>query len=112
MIYTETDGAEKVPNALRNHPRIALYQVADPWVLHSKYLLVEGTYLDVKDSKWVLTGSHNYTYPALRDNDEAMLRIESATIHDQYRANFRTIRATATPDPKSPRPWTSPKATE
>ncbi|MDQ0370119.1 phospholipase D-like domain-containing protein [Catenuloplanes indicus] len=106
VIYTETGASGNVPAALRNHPRIALYQVPDstahPYVLHSKYLLIEGTYLDQKDSKWVLTGSHNYTYPALRENDEAMLRIESNAIHDQYRANFRTIRDTALADPASP----------
>jgi phosphatidylserine/phosphatidylglycerophosphate/cardiolipin synthase-like enzyme len=47
------------------------------------------------NSKWVVTGSPNWTNAGLRENDEAMLRIKSDTIHDQYRSNFRTMRAAA-----------------
>ncbi|GIE83815.1 phospholipase D-like domain-containing protein [Actinoplanes regularis] len=101
VIYTSADAG--VLASLRNHSRIALYQTPETGdFVHSKYMLIEGTYTDKKDSKWVLTGSHNYTNAALRENDEAFVRVESATIHDQFRANFRTIRDFATADPKSP----------
>lgn len=55
--------------------------------LHSKYLLVEGTYNGTSGRKLVFTGSHNYTYPALRANDETLLKIDDAALYDQYRAN-------------------------
>ena len=44
--------------------------------LHSKYLLVEGVYDGKAGRKLVFTGSHNYTYPALRANDETLLKID------------------------------------
>lgn len=97
VIYTTMD--DGVRGHLINHPRIALYQFPDnagnPYVIHSKYLLIEGTYAGEKDTKWVVTGSHNYSNAALRENDEAMVRVKSNAIHDQYRENFRTARAAA-----------------
>jgi phosphatidylserine/phosphatidylglycerophosphate/cardiolipin synthase-like enzyme len=97
VIYTTIDAGSL--GQLTNHPRIALYQFPDnagnPFVIHSKYMLIEGTYAGERDTKWVVTGSHNYSNAALRENDETMLRIKSAPIHDQYRANFRTARDAA-----------------
>ncbi|MGW5423117.1 phospholipase D-like domain-containing protein [Streptomyces sp. NPDC003943] len=55
--------------------------------LHSKYLLVEGTYAGVAGKKLVWTGSHNYTYPALRSGDETLLKIDVPALYDLYRAN-------------------------
>ncbi|MFJ9829637.1 phospholipase D-like domain-containing protein [Streptomyces sp. NPDC101160] len=55
--------------------------------LHSKYLLVEGTYAGVAGKKLVFTGSHNYTYPALRSGDETLLKIDDPALYDLYRAN-------------------------
>jgi phosphatidylserine/phosphatidylglycerophosphate/cardiolipin synthase-like enzyme len=59
--------------------------------VHSKYLLVQGTYTGTAGQKLVFTGSHNYTLSALRENDEALLKIDSDVIHDQYAANFNNI---------------------
>jgi phosphatidylserine/phosphatidylglycerophosphate/cardiolipin synthase-like enzyme len=59
--------------------------------VHSKYLLVQGTYTGTTGQKLVFTGSHNYTLSALRYNDEALLKIDSDVIHDQYAANFNNI---------------------
>ncbi len=59
--------------------------------LHSKYLAIEGYYAGAANQKLVWTGSHNYTYPALRANDEVLLRIEGAGFHDAFRQNFRDI---------------------
>jgi phosphatidylserine/phosphatidylglycerophosphate/cardiolipin synthase-like enzyme len=63
--------------------------------MHAKYLLIEGSYAGKRDSKVVFMGSHNFTLNALRNNDETWLRIQSATVHDQFRQNFRTIMAEA-----------------
>ncbi|GAA1154885.1 hypothetical protein F4556_004952 [Kitasatospora gansuensis] len=61
--------------------------------VHSKYLLVEGTYRDVAGSKVVFTGSHNYTFPNLRSNDETLLKISNSAVHDAFKANFETVKA-------------------
>ncbi|MFJ7066592.1 phospholipase D-like domain-containing protein [Streptomyces sp. NPDC101115] len=59
--------------------------------LHSKYLLVEGTYDGVAGRKLVWTGSHNYTYPALRANDETLLKIDDAALYGLYKANHQYL---------------------
>jgi phosphatidylserine/phosphatidylglycerophosphate/cardiolipin synthase-like enzyme len=61
--------------------------------LHSKYLMVEGTYDGVAGRKLVWTGSHNYSYPALRANDETLLKIDVPALYDQYRANHDRLMA-------------------
>ncbi|MFG1843737.1 phospholipase D-like domain-containing protein [Micromonospora carbonacea] len=95
VVYTETD--TDVRNILSGHDRIKLYQITGDYIVHSKYMLIEGTYDGQKDTKWAVTGSHNYSNAALRENDEALLRIQSATIHDQYRSNFWALRDAAAP---------------
>lgn len=62
---------------------------------HSKYLLIDGTYLGNADQKIVFTGSHPYTKSALTTNDEALLKYDDAAVHDAYRENFRAQRALA-----------------
>ncbi|MBE1491421.1 phospholipase D-like domain-containing protein [Plantactinospora soyae] len=93
VVYTTMDA--DVLSILSGHPRIVLYRIGGDHIVHSKYMLIEGTYAGTRNSKWVMTGSHNYTTAALRENDEALLRIESAPIHDQYRSNFWALRAAA-----------------
>ncbi|MEO3746204.1 phospholipase D-like domain-containing protein [Plantactinospora sp. B5E13] len=95
VVYTTMDA--DVRSILDGHARIKLYRISGDRIVHSKYLLIEGTYAGQRDTKWVVTGSHNYTNAALRENDEAMLRIQSATIHDQYRSNFWALRAAGVP---------------
>ena len=63
-------------------------------LIHSKYLLIEGGYQGRLDAKVTFTGSHNFSYGSLRDNDETLLRVSAAPIHDQFRANFRRILST------------------
>ncbi|GAB3816823.1 phospholipase D-like domain-containing protein [Micromonospora zhanjiangensis] len=95
VVYTDTDA--DVLRILSGHSRIKLYRISGDYIVHSKYLLIEGTYAGQKDTKWVMTGSHNYSNAALRENDEALLRVQSAAIHDQYRSNFWALRAAAAP---------------
>ncbi|MFJ4776726.1 phosphatidylserine/phosphatidylglycerophosphate/cardiolipin synthase family protein [Streptomyces sp. NPDC088762] len=61
--------------------------------IHSKYLLIEGTYLGGANRKLVFTGSHNYTYPNLRSHDETLLKIDNAAVYDAFAANFESIKA-------------------
>lgn len=63
----------------------------DKETLHSKYLAIEGYYYGASNQKWVWTGSHNYTRPALRYNDEVLLRVAGASFHDAFRQNFRDM---------------------
>jgi phosphatidylserine/phosphatidylglycerophosphate/cardiolipin synthase-like enzyme len=57
---------------------------------HSKYVLIDGTYAG-RSRKVVITGSPNYTEPALRHNDETMLTIEGADIYGAYESNFARL---------------------
>ncbi|MFJ8659218.1 phosphatidylserine/phosphatidylglycerophosphate/cardiolipin synthase family protein [Streptomyces sp. NPDC093795] len=60
---------------------------------HTKYLLVEGTYLNGVDKKIVFTGSHTYTGMALTVNDETLLKYEDTAVFAQYATNFEAQRA-------------------
>lgn len=51
--------------------------------LHSKYMLIEHG-LGRRHERLVYTGSHNYTDPALRSNDEALLRIDDFGIYETF----------------------------
>lgn len=68
-----------------------------PGRIHSKYMLIQGTYAGVNGAKWVITGSHNYTQTSLRRNDEALLRFDLAAIYDQYRSSFLAMWEVAQP---------------
>ncbi len=63
--------------------------------VHSKYIAIDGTYAG-KPRQLVITGSPNFTTPGLRDNDEAMLAIESIRIHAAYEENFSDLWQAAT----------------
>jgi phosphatidylserine/phosphatidylglycerophosphate/cardiolipin synthase-like enzyme len=88
-----------VKAALRGHKRINVDN-GSIWVngekkfyIHAKYLLIEGKYDGKANSKNVWMGSPNMSYPALKENDEALLKIGSASWHDAFRQNFRNIMA-------------------
>lgn len=59
--------------------------------LHSKYLLIEQNSGRIQ-ARWVLTGSHNYTLPALRSNDEVLLRLHDPDIYDAFLEDWNAIR--------------------
>ncbi|MFD6275572.1 phospholipase D-like domain-containing protein [Streptomyces sp. NPDC060209] len=65
-------------------------------IVHSKYLLIDGKY-DGTVNKVLWTGSHNYSGPALRENDEALLKVDDSAAHDAYVANFNAVKAAAAP---------------
>ncbi|MEV0620599.1 phospholipase D-like domain-containing protein [Nonomuraea sp. NPDC050404] len=92
--------AEEVKTVLTANPRIELSTLGSgsalPGRIHSKYLLIEGSYDGDRDAHVVLTGSHNYNETSLRRNDETLLRLKDRNIYRQYVANFDRMRAAAT----------------
>jgi hypothetical protein len=83
---------------LKGHANLSLKQLntADGYLVHSKYLTIEGNYAGHPDTKWTFTGSHNLDVSSLRENDEALLRLEGAAPHDAYAQNFTLLRSYAT----------------
>lgn len=83
---------------LKGHANLSLKQLntADGYLVHSKYLTIEGNYAGHPDTKWTFTGSHNLDVSSLRENDEALLRLEGAAPHDAYAQNFALLRSYAT----------------
>ncbi len=62
-------------------------------IVHAKYMLIEGNYDGHPNSTIMWVGSPNLTNPALDENDESLLKIESKTgaWFDQWADNFRNI---------------------
>lgn len=113
LVYSETDSADSSANGTTPGTWETLHSASGfapvcyhhdhdgnsataSRIIHSKYLLIDGKYDDAIN-KVVWTGSHNYTGPALRENDEALLKIDDSTVHDSYAANFSTVKAAASP---------------
>jgi PLD-like domain len=61
--------------------------------VHSKYMLIDGAY-DNDIIPRVYMGSHNFSYSALRQADEQMVRIMGRPVHNDYVANFWHVRDT------------------
>lgn len=89
--------APEAKAALRGRRNVSLRLLPEGgrYIVHSKYLLVEGGYGQARNQKVTFTGSHNLTRAALRLNDETMLRIDQDAVHDQYRGNFGQVWAVA-----------------
>ncbi|MFI5801709.1 phospholipase D-like domain-containing protein [Streptomyces sp. NPDC051561] len=107
LVYSETDTGTW--NALHGQTRLAArcYQHDDDGdadtpkptpnrIVHSKNLMIDGMYAGARE-KLVLTGSHNWSGPALRDNDESMVRITNESIYQAFVTNFNDTRAAAMP---------------
>ncbi len=66
------------------------------WSLHSKYMLIDANYADSgAHRRLVFTGSHNWTGPALTENDETQLRVEDDAVFDAFLADWEHVRASA-----------------
>lgn len=77
-------------------PRHPGRRLVTPYIVHSKYLLVDGVY-DGKRNRIAFTGSGNHTGPALRENDEVIVKVDDDAVHDLYRAHFDRVVAVAHP---------------
>ncbi|WP_336207262.1 phospholipase D-like domain-containing protein [Nonomuraea sp. LPB2021202275-12-8] len=99
VVYGIMD--DEVKQVLQAEPRVELRTLGTggglPGRVHSKYLLVEGSYDGDRHAHWVFTGSHNYNETSLRRNDETLLRLNDQTVYRQYVANFDAMRAAAVP---------------
>ncbi|MFI7611493.1 phosphatidylserine/phosphatidylglycerophosphate/cardiolipin synthase family protein [Nonomuraea terrae] len=97
IVYGIMD--DEVKAVLEAQPRVELSTLGSggalPGRIHSKYLLVEGSYDGDRDAHWVFTGSHNYNETSLRRNDETLLRLNDRNVYRQYVANFDRMRAAA-----------------
>ncbi|MGW1026235.1 phospholipase D-like domain-containing protein [Streptomyces sp. NPDC002577] len=114
IVYAETDslkssGSKGTWEALHTTggPSVSCYnddrdptdstkKLTTPFIIHSKTLLVEGMY-DGKINKVSFIGSGNYTGPALRENDETIVKVDDDSVHDAYRAHFDRVRSVAWP---------------
>ncbi|MFE9814700.1 phospholipase D-like domain-containing protein [Streptomyces sp. NPDC005773] len=103
LVYSETDSGTW--NALHGVSGITnrCYQHDDDGdsttpnrIVHSKNWMVDGMYAGTVQ-KVMFTGSHNWSGSALRDNDEAMLRITTPSVFDAFEANFQAARSAAVP---------------
>ncbi len=61
-------------------------------VVHSKYLLIDAVH-EGERKQIVLTGSHNYTGPALTGNDETLLRLTHPRVYRDFLADWRRLAA-------------------
>lgn len=59
--------------------------------VHSKYMLYRGQYNETDDRSLVFTGSHNLSGPALRTNDEILIKVENDAVKRAYDGNFDTV---------------------
>ncbi|MFE0703173.1 phospholipase D-like domain-containing protein [Streptomyces sp. NPDC058872] len=84
--------------ALKGHANLTLKRLktSDGYLVHSKYFTVEGNYAGHPDTKWTFTGSHNLDQSSLREQDEAVIRLEGAAPHDAYARNFASLKGYAT----------------
>ncbi|MFE7837722.1 phospholipase D-like domain-containing protein [Streptomyces sp. NPDC057474] len=71
-------------------------KLTTPYIIHSKYILIDGKYDGVRN-KISFTGSGNYTGPALRENDESIVKVDDDAVHDMYRAHFDKVIGVAHP---------------
>jgi len=72
------------------------YPTRSGWGLHSKYMLIDAPYAGSSAHRHlVFTGSHNWTGPALRENDETMLRVEDDAVFASFLADWSHVHASA-----------------
>ncbi|MCX5411583.1 phospholipase D-like domain-containing protein [Streptomyces sp. NBC_00059] len=105
LVYSETDsgtwsalhGVSGITNRCYQHDDDGDGGAKTPnRIVHSKNWMVDGMYADTVQ-KVMFTGSHNWSGPALRNNDEAMLRITTPAVFDAFEANFQATRSAAVP---------------
>ena len=59
--------------------------------VHSKNIIISGTFAGKPGRNVVFTGSHNITDPALTDHDETLVKIEHPTVWTDFHNNFETL---------------------
>ncbi|OKL40123.1 phospholipase D-like domain-containing protein [Pontibacter flavimaris] len=59
--------------------------------IHAKFLLIEGAW-EGERSQIVITGSHNFTQNALRNNNETILLLKDHELYSTYTAYFERLK--------------------
>jgi len=101
LVYSETDtwnalhGQARLTTRCYRHDHDSDTNTPNGTV-HSKNLMIDGMYAGARE-KLVFTGSHNWSGPALRDNDETMVRITTDSVYNAFVTNFNDTRAAAVP---------------
>lgn len=94
--HTDSPGAQIEADMRRGDIDFGLFSDEADVQLHSKYFLVDGAYGDDgEDEAIVWTGSHNFTYSALRRNDETILEIRDREVFDDYLDDWKHLRQQA-----------------
>lgn len=103
IVYSDTSSTAWSTLHFSGGPQMRCYDYdddADPsterMVVHSKYLLIDGWYYGRRD-KVMWTGSPNYSTPALRSNDEALMKINDDATFEAYWNNYSAVRSAAVP---------------
>ncbi|QEK52289.1 T9SS type A sorting domain-containing protein [Pedobacter aquae] len=60
--------------------------------IHAKIMLIEGTWKGQANSKVIITGSHNYTDPALKANNEVLVYLLNSPLFNQYHNYFEGLK--------------------
>ncbi|HEY4651119.1 MAG TPA: phospholipase D-like domain-containing protein [Pontibacter sp.] len=60
--------------------------------IHAKFILIEGNWQGAP-AKVLITGSHNFTQNALRNNNETMLLLKNHKLFADYSAYFESLKA-------------------
>jgi HKD family nuclease len=64
--------------------------------IHAKIMLIEGTWKGQANSKVIITGSHNYTDPALKTNNEVLVYLLNSPVFNQYHTYFEGLKTVVT----------------
>jgi phosphatidylserine/phosphatidylglycerophosphate/cardiolipin synthase-like enzyme len=60
--------------------------------IHSKFMLLTGTWKGKENTKILITGSHNFTLNALRNNNETIVLLQDSPLFSSYENMFATIK--------------------
>jgi phosphatidylserine/phosphatidylglycerophosphate/cardiolipin synthase-like enzyme len=60
--------------------------------IHAKFMLIEGQWRG-RQATVLVTGSHNFTTNALRNNNEAMLLLQDHALFNAYKAHYEQLKA-------------------
>ncbi|WP_338696422.1 phospholipase D-like domain-containing protein [Streptomyces sp. Q6] len=71
-------------------------KLGTPFIIHTKYVAIDGMY-DGARNKITFTGSQNASNPALRENDEAYVKIDDDSVHNTYVGHFNSVWNVAYP---------------
>lgn len=105
IVYMYMGTGEELNNLLQDNPRIQVRGLYDgrhaKQSVHSKYVAMRGTIDGDPDSRFVRSGSPNWTLGSLRVNDEIGITVKNRGVEDAFENNFDIMwrRARHCPDP-------------